>query len=207
MPQMSTHRSENILLRGGEAADARQIAELINIASRGIELHDWQAELTLAMVADGQNGIDVGAAKVLASEGYNHYSRVRVADCDGRVAAMCLNHILVKKTAAELDSLAPMRRVYADLKQHEPGSFYIDSLACFPAYRGRGLGKLLIEDAFEEAQAVACDRISLLAFEQNAGAMRLYQHMGFEVLYRLPAVESEEIPYGGDVVLMSRDVP
>lgn len=203
---MSQHRLKNILLRDAEQTDARRIAQLIDMASSGLESRDWAAQMTLSMEADGQDALDVGATEVITPGHYNYYTQVRGVDHGGQLVAMALNNIIKGRSLAEREGLSPVNRVYADLKQKAIGSFYIDSLACLPDFRGLGLGRILIEDAHQQARRAGCGQISLLAFEENAGAVRLYTRMGFHLIERLPAVAGQDMPYGGDVILMSRAV-
>ena len=44
--------------------------------------------------------------------------------------------------------------------------------------------------------------LSLIVFEQNAGAKRLYERHGFREVDRRPAVPHELIYYRGDALLM-----
>ena len=46
--------------------------------------------------------------------------------------------------------------------------------------RGAGLGRELIEAAFESARARGCRRMELDVNEANRGAVRLYESLGFE---------------------------
>jgi ribosomal protein S18 acetylase RimI-like enzyme len=46
--------------------------------------------------------------------------------------------------------------------------------------RGAGLGRELIQAAFERARERGCRRMELDVNEANAGALRLYESLGFE---------------------------
>jgi ribosomal protein S18 acetylase RimI-like enzyme len=46
--------------------------------------------------------------------------------------------------------------------------------------RGAGVGRRLVEAAFERARERGCSRIQLDVNEANAGALRLYESLGFE---------------------------
>lgn len=46
--------------------------------------------------------------------------------------------------------------------------------------RGSGVGRALVEAAFERARERGCARMVLDVNEANAGALRLYESMGFE---------------------------
>jgi GNAT superfamily N-acetyltransferase len=59
-------------------------------------------------------------------------------------------------------------------------------------YRGRGIGRLLVEDSITRAPAVGFDAIQFnLVFESNP-ARRLYEELGWEQIGRVPeAVDGE----------------
>lgn len=61
----------------------------------------------------------------------------------------------------------------------------VGALALAPAYRGRGLGRLLMQTALDEAAARGDRRMGLEVFEQNAPALALYRSLGFKPLRRL----------------------
>lgn len=52
-------------------------------------------------------------------------------------------------------------------------------------FRGRGVGRRMLEGALEEARARGDRRMLLEVFEQNPMAVRLYQAVGFRVIRRL----------------------
>jgi GNAT superfamily N-acetyltransferase len=81
------------------------------------------------------------------------------------------------------------------LKPNQPGraahianaGYVVDA-----AYRGRGIGRLLVEDSIRRAPTVGFDAIQFnLVFESNP-ARRLYEELGWEQVGRIPdAVEGE----------------
>ena len=62
----------------------------------------------------------------------------------------------------------------------------------------------------EVANAQALERgysnLSLVVFEQNTGALKLYQRLGYSVVDRAPIVPHPLIHYTGDALLMIRPV-
>jgi ribosomal protein S18 acetylase RimI-like enzyme len=59
----------------------------------------------------------------------------------------------------------------------------------------------------ERARAVDRPRVSLICFERNEGAMRLYRRLGFEELARRPVVPHPLLHYpDGDAVLLAKAV-
>ena len=203
---MAKKNSLEFDLRPARSADARQIAQLIDMASSGLESWDWAEKLTNRQKARGMVALDIGEAEVRDPDHYFAYGHVTVAEVGGKLAGMSLNHVIQSKSATELAALSPVNRVYADLKQHAVGSYYIDSLACLPEFRGRGLGSLLIKDAIEKARAGGHDKICLLAFEENVGAARLYQAMCFCLVTKLTVVAAPHMPFAGHILLLSRDL-
>ncbi|MEE4278356.1 MAG: N-acetyltransferase [Halieaceae bacterium] len=63
----------------------------------------------------------------------------------------------------------------------------IYSLATAEPWRGQGLAGRLLALAERRARARGCDRLGLEVREDNCGALRLYEHHGFEVRRRLLA--------------------
>ena len=67
-------------------------------------------------------------------------------------------------------------------------SFYVDALATDPAFRRRGAGRALLEEAEREASARGLTTVALDTTMTNDGARALYAAAGFdEVAYRAPA--------------------
>ena len=80
--------------------------------------------------------------------------------------------------------------------------FYICGMALFPEYRGEGLGTGMLELARQQAYQRGLEELSLIVFEQNAGAKRLYERHGFREVDRRPVIPRELIHYKGDALLM-----
>jgi ribosomal protein S18 acetylase RimI-like enzyme len=81
----------------------------------------------------------------------------------------------------------------------------IQGLAVDPDVRRKGLGRLLMEAACDEARRQGARRITLRVLSTNAAARRLYASMGFQVEGRLPAeffIEGEYV----DDILMGRSL-
>ncbi len=61
-----------------------------------------------------------------------------------------------------------------------------------PRWRGRGVGRALVEDSLVEARRLGFDAMQFnLVFESNP-ARRLYEELGFEVTGRVPAAAEGE---------------
>jgi ribosomal protein S18 acetylase RimI-like enzyme len=56
----------------------------------------------------------------------------------------------------------------------------IHDLAVLPPYRGKGIGRALLQAAEELARLQGCCRLTLEVLESNAGARALYRRFGFD---------------------------
>jgi GNAT superfamily N-acetyltransferase len=75
------------------------------------------------------------------------------------------------------------------------GDCWLEDIFVEEAARGSGLGRALIEAAFRQARERGCARMELDVNEANAGALKLYESMGFD---------SWSDPPGGRNLLMRR---
>ena len=85
-------------------------------------------------------------------------------------------------------------------KRLTPGTSVV--VAVTQEHRGRGIDKRLMQTAREQAQDHGYDRLSLVVFEENMVAVRLYQHLGYEIIKRAPVVQHPLIRCRGDTLLM-----
>jgi GNAT superfamily N-acetyltransferase len=77
----------------------------------------------------------------------------------------------------------------------ESDDCWLEDIFVEESARGTGLGRALMEAAFERARERGCRRIELDVNEANSGAVRLYESLGFE---------SWSDPPGGRNLLMRR---
>jgi ribosomal protein S18 acetylase RimI-like enzyme len=54
------------------------------------------------------------------------------------------------------------------------------SMFVLPAYRGRGIGQVLVDEFVAWCRDRGVERISVTAFSTNDGALRFYRRLGFE---------------------------
>jgi ribosomal protein S18 acetylase RimI-like enzyme len=122
----------------------------------------------------------------LARREHSQYSYLNalVAEADGAVVAA-----LVGYDGARLKELR--EPIFPLLRQHlgevidiedetEAGEFYLDSLGVVPDYRGRGIGRALIEAMRDRAFAEGHTRVGLIVDVDNPSAERLYKSLGFK---------------------------
>ncbi len=189
-------------IREARKSDCRAIAELALIAGEGIPGHFWSEAR-----APGQDVLDVGAQRAGAETANFSWRNVRIALVDGEAAGMMLAYRLPDTIDnGDAEDVPAFIRPLIELEQCAPGSFYINMLACYPAYRNRSIGSALMGLADGLAAAAGCSVISLQVFEQNEAALRLYRRLGFVEAARRAVVAHSCHARTGDVLLLTRAV-
>ena len=65
------------------------------------------------------------------------------------------------------------------IKKHHTRKLDVDQLVILENYRGKGLGKKLMEEAKKIAKENNCDRIELNCWLFNENAISMYEHIGY----------------------------
>ena len=184
--------------------DARAVAELFALAGAGIPEHLWSF-----LAREGQRPIEAGA-ELAARDGQGFSWRNAIlAEREGEVVGMLLGYVpsaRPQEPAAFAQALPPVLRPFIALEGRAAGSFYIAGLAVRPEHRGNGIGSKLLYKSRQRAVEAGTARITVAVFDQNEGALRLYQRHGFRVLDRRPAVADPCHPYSGELLLMVQNL-
>lgn len=189
-------------LRRARRDESRRVAELMDVAGHGLPAYLWSLS-----AAEGREPLDVGAERAASESGNFSYRNAVVAEEDGEAVAMLLAYRLPDSPEpVDLEETPEVVRPLVELELLAPGTFYVNGLAALPGYRGQGLGSKLLDAANGLAAEAGCDELSIEVFEQNEGAVRLYESHGYRTVARRPAVPHPSYPYGGDVLLMTRKV-
>lgn len=190
-------RQAETKFRPAHKEDCRKIAALYRISSDGVADYIWQG-----LAQPGEEHIEVGERRYAREDTVFSYKNCTVAERNGEVIGMLVAFpVEPDSTVSESDEeVDPVLKPYSELEQ--PGSFYICGMALFPEYRGQGLGTRMLELARQQAYERGLEELSLIVFEQNEGAKRLYERHGFREVDRRPVVPHELIHYTGDALLM-----
>jgi ribosomal protein S18 acetylase RimI-like enzyme len=191
-----------VSLRRASVDDARAVARLMAIAGEGIPMWLWgRAAKT------GQDPLFVGTERAARPEANFSYRNAVLAQRAGQTVGMMLGYRLEAPTPDEtagLGDLPEPLRPFAELEARVPGSFYVNALAVFDAYRDSGIGTRLLQAAAGRATALGCPRLSLMVFSQNIGAVRLYERNGYRAIDARPIPPHSCHPYDDRVLLMAR---
>jgi ribosomal protein S18 acetylase RimI-like enzyme len=180
--------------------DAPALAELVNMAGEGLPWFVWSG-----MAGPGQDPWQIGRERAARDSGSFSWRNAIMREADGRVVAALIGYPLADTSEpADLTSMPPLFVPLQQLEDLAPGSWYVNVLASFPAYRGRGHGTALLALAAELAAAAGKRALSLIVADGNSGAMRLYARSGFRETARRPIVRDGWDCAGRDWVLMLR---
>ena len=192
--------SDQVFLRPAIATDARDIAELIAISSDGVALIDWSESAAERL---GVTPIDVGAEAYARDDDECSYRNCVVAERDGAVLGVLLTFPMQRRETPAAPPPYDGSDLYAPYKYLEaPDTWYVCGVALYPEHRGQGIGGRFMALAESQARERGFDRVSLVAFEENVGSVRLYRRLGYAEVARAPVVPHPLIHVGGDALLM-----
>lgn len=189
---------EEAYVRPAVRDDAADIARLGNLAGDGLPSYFWRRA-----AAPGQSAFAVGVARVLRDDASFSWRNTAVLEAEGRVAGALVT-CPIPDEPEPLEELAPIERTLQALENQALGSQYVNVLAVYEAFRRRGYGRRLLEEAERRAGARP---LSLIVADRNAGARRLYDSFGFRVAVEVPMEKEDWQSDSTAWVLMLRPVP
>lgn len=122
---------------------------------------------------------------------YSYTNSLKALDDDGAPMGFIVAydgarlHELRKAFFAELREVLGREMEGQMQDECESGEFYLDSLAVFPQYRGRGVARALIAAMARRAKEVG-KPLGLLCDKTNHKARRLYESIGFLMVGETP---------------------
>ncbi|MDJ0628299.1 MAG: GNAT family N-acetyltransferase [Rhodobacter sp.] len=176
------------------------MAQLINVAGEGIPNWLW----TQACV-EGQTPLDVGTERAKRSSGGFSYTNALVAEDGRRPLGMVLSYAITEAPADDPSDLPAPIAPFVALERLSVDTWYINALATFRDFRGKGIGSRLLDAAEGLAAAGGLDVMSIQVYGQNTGAVRLYERHGYELAAKEPVRLHPAPPYyTGDVLLLKK---
>ena len=183
-------------LRPAVKEDSATIAQLFLISSDGLAEYIWNQ-----LAEPGEAVAEVGARRYARDGVAFSYQHCLMAERDGQITGMLHSFPMEEDPDAEPES-DPVLRPYSELEDY--GSLYISSVAVLAEHRGLGIGSQLLAAAGERAKSLALPQLSLICFERNEDAMRLYLRLGYTEIDRRPIVPHPTLHYSdGDAILLA----
>lgn len=187
--------------RKGRPDDAPALAELVNYAGDGLPLHLWEQ-----MREPGESAWDVGRRRAGRSEGSFSYSNAVVLDADDKTAACLIGYPLSSEPEPVDDTMPAMFVPLQELENEAPDTWYVNVLAAYPDYRGKGFGGSLLGLADEIAAWKGKGGLSVIVADANKGARRLYERCGFTERATRPMVKGGWRGKGENWVLLTKSL-
>jgi ribosomal protein S18 acetylase RimI-like enzyme len=178
----------DVTLRPATLDDIPDLAQLHLLAAHG--LFD-------ALYHDAIPGLPINEIieRVLAPTETMSYKSASVAVRDGKVIGEIQTFPFDHFGNAPPDPFIPKERL-ALYKPFEPlrplgaGSYYINILAVYPQFQGKGIGSKLVNLARSQAVQRGFSKLSLHSFD-DAPVVAFYQRLGFTVVGRSPSLSMQ----------------
>lgn len=181
--------------------DGDALAALVNMAGEGLPLYLWTK-----MAGAGEDPWAFGRQRAQRTEGSFSYTNAVVMEVDGRVVAALIGYPL-PDVPEPIDPDTPAMFVpLQELENLAPGTWYINVLATYPDYRGRGYGARLLDIAEQQAAEAGSVGLSLIVLDANTGARRLYERSGYRQVADRPLVKEDSSCRGDNWVLLVKDI-
>ncbi|HQU69538.1 MAG TPA: GNAT family N-acetyltransferase [Albidovulum sp.] len=175
-----------MLIRKATASDAAHLVRFINMAADDLPLYFWRGSVG----PDGDPWA-YGRERAARDSGNFSYRNAWLAEVGGEVAA-CLLGYPAEAEPGPIDSdMPPVLVPLLELEALAPGSWYLNVLATYDGFRGKGLGSALLARADEVARAAGFREISLIAEDTHLDALRLYAAKGYREIARRPVVSGD----------------
>ena len=135
-------------IRKATASDAPHLVRFINMAADDLPLHFWRKTV-------GPEGDPwaLGQERAARDSGNFSYSNAWLAEVDGAVGACLLGYAAEDEPGPIAPDTPPIFVPLLELEALAPGSWYLNVLATYEAFRGKGLGSALLAHAEEIAAA------------------------------------------------------
>jgi GNAT superfamily N-acetyltransferase len=190
-----------VVIRQATAADAEHLVRFINMAADDLPLHFWKKS-----VGESGDPWAYGRERAARETGGFSYRNAWLAEVGGEVAA-CLLGYPAEDEPAPIDPDTPAIFVpLLELEALAPGSWYLNVLATYDAFRGTGCGSALLAHAEAIALQVGRSTISLIAADTHMDARRLYAAKGYAEVARRPVVKGDWQVDAAEWILMTKAI-
>ncbi len=185
------------LIRPARKDECRRIAELYSAASNGVADYIWS---TLA--EPGEDFLEVGQRRYERVGTVFSYENCTMVELDDRAIGLLVAFPM--EVDADREEPDPVMVPYRVLEEDQ--SYYVCGIAIDAEHRGKGIGTQLMAEAEKSCRELGLKKLSLIVFEQNMDAKRLYERLGYAETRRYPVVPHPLIRSKGYALLMVKDI-
>jgi ribosomal protein S18 acetylase RimI-like enzyme len=190
-----------MLIRKAKASDAADLVRFINMAADDLPLHFWKKS-----VGDGGDPMAYGMERAARETGSFSFNNAWLAEADGAVASCLLGYPAEDAPAPIAPDTPPIFVPLLELEALAPGSWYLNVLATYDSFRGKGCGSALMLKAEEITRAQGRKTISLIAADTHLDARRLYAAKGYTEIARRPVVKGDWRVDASEWILMTKSL-
>lgn len=174
---------QDVLLRPATIEDAPTFRRVFELAGEGLAQWVWQQSAT----ADEDAGA-VGLKRCARKLAEAAPGTAIVAEVNGQVAGGVITYD-IGDTPEEIEPDTPDVFVsLIELENQALRTHYVNALAVFPGFQGRGVGRKLLRAAAANALE---NGMSLIAEDANTGAIALYESEGYVEVARRAVAEAD----------------
>lgn len=146
-------------------------------------------ECCLYYTGDGQTLDDFRKTMVrlveMENSQYSYRNTLVAMTDDGQIMGACVSYdgglLHTLRRAFVNAALTDFGRDFSNMDaETQAGELYLDSLAVYPQYRGKGVASALLRASIEKACNMNLPAAGLLVDKGNPNAERLYKSVGFE---------------------------
>ena len=188
-----------MLIRKAEASDAAHLVRFINMAADDLPMYFWRKS-----VGPEVDAIAYGMESAAHATGSFSYSNAWLAETGSEVAACLLGYPAEDEPAPIAPDTPPVFVPLLELEALAPGSWYLNVLATYESFRGRGCGSALLAKAEDITRAGGRRVISLITADTHHEAQRLYAAKGYTEIARRPVVKGDWQVDATEWILMTK---
>jgi ribosomal protein S18 acetylase RimI-like enzyme len=184
-------------LRPARKSDCRRIAELYRVSSDGVADYIWSK-----LAEPSEDVLDVGCRRYEREGTPFSYENCKMVELQGAVVGMLVAFPMeIDQEYVESD---PVLVPYSTLEEDQ--SYYVCGMAVDVEHRRKGIGTGLMVEAERACRDLGLRKLSLIVFEQNGEARRLYERFGYIEKRRHTVIPHPLIHYTGDALLMVKEL-
>ncbi len=178
---MATALRTDLSIRPGQRRDAADLAVLVDIAAEGMASHMWRLTTGIAELPAA-----AGRARALRDEGGFSYRNAYMAEIDGEVAGTMVGYPLFGESR-DLRDVPRLARGLVELELEVPNYWYLNVLAVYAEFRGKGIGTALLHHADTISRNTDTLGMAIIVISGNETAHRLYRKQGYRLFRKRPA--------------------
>lgn len=190
-----------MMIREAKASDAPDLVRFINMAADDLPLYFWRRSVG----AEG-DAWAYGQERAARESGNFSYRNAWVAEVEGEVGAGLLGYPAEAEPGPIDPGMPAILVPLLELEALAPGSWYLNVLATYDAFRGKGLGSALLAHAETMARNLGHKTISLIAEDTHLAALRLYAAKGYSEVARRPVVKADWAVDASEWVLFTKSI-